>query len=151
MGSEGEHRQMLLFLKIIAWILATPLCMWATTNQRGYLKLVLVGIHFIHKPSGPILHPFRSHHTPGGGGHSNNSVVHMRNQRTWKNGCFFRLKAIHANHVYGLKFAYFWEKGSFWIQPRGVWWSFFKFHQIYPSKKACLGVNLGEKSHEILV
>ena len=53
----------------------------------------------------PILQPFaialwavsqNSTDKPGGG-HSNNSVVHMRDQRKAKKGCFFRLNAIRAN------------------------------------------------------
>ena len=32
-----------------------------------------------------------------GGGHSNNSVVHMRDQRNAKKGLFFRITAIRTN------------------------------------------------------
>ena len=34
-----------------------------------------------------------------GGGHQNNSVVHMHDQRNAKKGLFFRLNAIRANQV----------------------------------------------------
>ena len=34
----------------------------------------------------------------GGGGHSNDSVVHMQDKRNQKKGCFLRLNVICANH-----------------------------------------------------
>ena len=33
------------------------------------------------------------------GGHTNNGVVHMRNQRNTKKGLYFKLNAIRANRV----------------------------------------------------
>ena len=77
------------------------------------------------------------------GGHSNNSVIHMRDQRNMKKGLFLRLNAIRGNRIYGLKMRPFLRKRVL-LDSIGV------IVQNHP-KKACLGVNLEAKSCEILV
>ena len=73
------------------------------------------------------------------GGHSNASVIHVRNQRNGKEGVFFLiLNVILKNSNWGSKCANFQEKGSFFESVREVFRVGFRvnfqtplFHQIY--------------------
>ena len=75
--------------------------------------------------------------TRNGGGALAYSVVHVRDQRNEKKGCFLRLNAILENRNYGSKCDYFQEKGLFIRKLRS-------YISNVP-KKSCLGLKSDAK------
>ena len=75
-----------------------------------------------------------------GEGHSNNSVVHMHDQRNEKKGLFLRLNMILGNR--GQNVPIFKKQGPFWIllgALRGIFQMF--------QKQLCLGGKIKCKNH----
>ena len=75
-------------------------------------------------------------------GHSNNSVVHMRDQRKAKKGLFFEAGRDSRESRLGVKMCLF-RKRALLDSSKGPLGVIFQTRLNMSSKKACLGVNLG--------
>ena len=84
------------------------------------------------------------------GGHSNYSAVHMRDQRNAKKWLFFEAKRDSRESRLGVKMCPVLRKRVFLDPSKVRLGIIFQTPPNMSSKTACLGVDLGAKSPEIL-